>query len=118
MMSSARCPRCGQQLSNGECLCGYRRRSRIEMRKIVQANLSQILTDVVEIGPGKTSKKWRIGNSTLYRIPEVRRVMLLKDGDNGSHDGLPPLPAFSESWAPEVQLKWLEIWEKVEVRQN
>ena len=110
-----KCPRCRtNSLVNGECLsCGWKRTPPEEQRKYIEANADEIAIDYANMGSIKVREKWGISNSALYRIPQVRAFMH-KPRTKRSPDGIPPLPLFSDSWASEVQLKWLEIWEEIQ----
>lgn len=111
-MADHKCPRCRTaSLVNGKCLsCGHKKRSAEELRKLIEANAEEIAQDYSMFGASKVYEKWDISASTLYRIPQVRNYMK-KPRTKRSPDGIPPFPIFSDSWASDVQLKWLEIWE-------
>jgi hypothetical protein len=80
-----------------------------------------IIADLLSLGRMATSKRWGIPKTTLLYLEQrwltERQRALLADGSP------PPLPsdlailtefpAFSNDWTPEVQLKWLEIYDKL-----
>ena len=101
-------------MSNGECLCGYKRRNSEETNKRITANAKEIAEDFSKIGATKTCRKWQISTASLYRISEVREQMV-KPRLKMAREGLPALPCFSNDWPSEVQLRWLDIWERMEV---
>ena len=130
-MANRTCPKCGADLikSNGgwycPAFCGYDVRSAEEKHKFLIANLPDIKKDCLSIGVQRASKKWKISMDALYKTPEIHRALLMKkvemldnlDGNGASEDNgaTPHLPEFSNEWTPEIQLKWLEIWEKIKI---
>jgi len=131
------CKKCGQKvefpfdgigekriLSVGNIKRGGELKKKAERMKFYKENKEAIISDLAELGGPQTRKKWGIPSSTLaylkkrwgmpvkgrgqkqtceQAVPGKERVSLRKDG-------LPPFPAFSENWAPEVQAKWLEVY--------
>ena len=76
----------------------------------------EILHDLKVLGRKTTKEKWKLAASTLvtlltrWRVPLEERV-----APNG---WLPQLPEFSNTWEPEVQVKWLEIYGKLYVKDS
>jgi len=90
-----------------------------------EKNKDAIIADLLSLGRNAVRIKWNIGKSAL-RNCEIRwlskdqRDKITKLGVElrtvalGSNDNrLPAFPDFSKTWPPEVQLKWLEIYEKL-----
>lgn len=89
--------------------------------RFYEENKIAIVADVKSIGTSATAKKWKINGASLHHVlkrwereakaaqPEQDKVI-----SKTSSDGrLPPFPVFSDSWTPEVQLKWFELYEKL-----
>lgn len=120
MAYTRRCPKCKsnnlvKEDGRQKCLsCGYEIVSKREKHAFIIANAKEIANDYLELGYEKTIYKWRISKTALYAIPEIKEVRIQRpqlyvkptDGQ------MPDLPQFSNEWSSEVQLKWLEIWEK------
>jgi hypothetical protein len=89
------------------------------MHAYYEAHKQEIISDLFAVGRTPTRKKWKISCSTLYTL---ERRWLTADQkaklDNItfaplSNGRLPEFPAFSDSWDPTVQVKWLEIYDKL-----
>jgi hypothetical protein len=85
-----------------------------------EANKTDIIADIINIGPAAARKKWGIptasyGFLTLRWQPEINKqaALLGHVGSSPSSNGLPRLPEFSNDWEPEVQIKWLDVFAKV-----
>jgi hypothetical protein len=98
----------------------------VQKHHYIEENKDAIIGDLFNIGRSATRLKWYIGNSALRKfemkwLTEKQRERLTSIGNilrqaAGSHNGqqaLPAFPAFSNQWDPEIQLKWLEIYEKL-----
>ena len=85
----------------------------------------EIIADLLTYGRLATRKKWHIASpSSLFSLerrwltPDQRaRINSLaslvpaeQNGHRVSGDGLPRFPEFSNSWEPEVQVMWFEIY--------
>ncbi|MCJ7576487.1 MAG: hypothetical protein MUO80_07455 [Dehalococcoidia bacterium] len=79
-----------------------------------ESNKQQMVTDLLTFGRMPTRKKWNISPSTLSTLekrwltPDQKAIL-----DNMTFRPeiqLPQLPEFSNSWDPQVQVKWLEIY--------
>ena len=103
-----KCSRCGGSIVEKKCIsCGEELPNPTAKGKFIKANAQEIADDYITMGSTRVCLKWGFGTAALYRIPEVRKAMGQPRGD-----GLPLFPVWSNEWATEVQLKWLEIWEK------
>jgi hypothetical protein len=93
-----------------------------------EKNREGIVADLITIGRAATQHKWGIPRGgtifslekrwlTLEQIALVNTITLksLTPLENGR---LPSLPEFSDTWEAPVQLKWLEIYEKLIVRHS
>jgi hypothetical protein len=89
-----------------------------------EKNKDSIIADLLHLGKPATRRKWRIPKGSLPRLmkkwltPEqeaaVNNVGLKAQPETGHSDGgMPELPAFSDTWDPTVQVKWLEIYGKL-----
>jgi hypothetical protein len=90
----------------------------MERHKFYEDNKQSILSDVQSIGRPATSRKWGIPSGSLslllYRWgKESKGKPPPPPPPDPDSDILPELPAFSNDWTPEVQLKWLEVYELV-----
>ena len=115
----AKCTHCGGQLlkdpDGRKCLqCGRAWRTAPEVCKFYDSHKKEILADIADMGRGKAAAKWQIPSGSMGKILE--RFLHGKQsgqkpapGISTNHHG-PELPAFSNDWTPEVQIKWLETW--------
>ena len=93
--------------------------------RFYEENKAAILADIKSIGTSATAKKWKINGASLHHVlkrwereasDKVQKTATSQDKiiPTASSDGkLPPFPVFSDSWTSPVQLKWLEIYEKL-----
>ena len=141
-----KCPRCsgGKTLerdSEGDIHCwscgttfqqnmSYDNRQ-LAKHQFCEDNKAAILADVKSMGTSATAKKWMVRGAALYQTlkrwgykvnDKPQEVAASEQGKiipMASSDGkLPPFPVFSDSWASPVQLKWLELYEKLSEREN
>jgi hypothetical protein len=102
-----------------------------ERHRYYEDNKEAIIADLLSLGRAATRKKWNITSSSLHSLEkrwltEEQRATILGDNPGRpkqqphpstsptpSNGQLPPLPQFSDKWQPEVQLKWLEIYEHI-----
>jgi len=92
------------------------------MHAYYESHKQEIMSDLFTFGRTPTRKKWSISSSTLYSLErrwltEEQKAKL----DNmtfapSTNVHLPQFPEFSSSWEPQVQLKWLEIYETLSRR--
>jgi len=101
-------------------------------------NKQAIVADLLSMGRSATRKKWGISSSTLHTLQkrwltEEQRLKIpvslgTPPGTPGetphpstnstpSNGRLPPFPQFSDTWKPEVQLEWLEIYGRLAEKQ-
>lgn len=94
--------------------------------KFYKDNKDAIVADLLRLGKPATCREWGIAKSTLSQLinkwltPE--QIALVNNpkfpgsnqethhSENGQR---PEFPAFSDSWDPTVQVKWLEIYGKL-----
>ena len=96
-------------------------------------NKQAIIADLFAIGNTATCKKWGILPQTMsglkqrWLTPEERSRIFWDRGGHRtrgtpgqpSHNGhLPHFPEFSGSWDPSVQLKWLEVYQNLHIKEN
>jgi len=85
-----------------------------EKHEFLELHRSAIQRDVVELGSIKARKRWHIPSSTFSQLlkkwtaPETPAPPPVPVPKSDKH--LPELPAFSNDWTAEVQVKWLEVW--------
>lgn len=114
-----KCPKCGGNIFlDGDikkCLqCGLEIQGRVYTEAYYEQNIAEIIKDYNSLGRPRLIKKWHIpsGSFSKLRKRAVAKALLASRPapvpQAGNH--LPELPVFSSDWAPEVQLKWLEIW--------
>jgi len=134
-----RCPKCDNPMSfedgHWHChVCGTVRYSRIERHRFFETNKEDILKDMSTLGRPETLTKWGIPQSSIisllrrwgYRPSSPEPVQRREpQGDHHESPGpapvagvLPPLPAFSDTWAPTVQLAWLCLWREIYEERN
>lgn len=97
------CPNCGEVTWTPQ-----------ERRKYYQEHKEEMVRDLIAHGKDFVVNKWRIKPQVighLKRLPEYKEAY--PGRPKVSPNGIPPLPAFQDKWAPEVQVKWLEVYEKV-----
>lgn len=89
----------------------------MERHKYYEDNKQPILSDVQSIGRPATCRKWGMPSGSLSLI--LARWQKESKGNppppppSHNSDILLELPAFSNDWTPEVQMKWLEIYDKL-----
>ncbi len=109
-----RCPKCQGNLFDDhgtiKCLqCGWEKVGARERQLFYQANEADMVRDLVNLGKTKTLAKWGIKPqhishlkmSALYKERTSHKV----EADGQTDGKRPELPAFSDSWDPQVQLK-------------
>lgn len=70
-------------------------------------HLQEVQADLLAIGNKATCEKWGIKHQMVSHIKSSRPAAKNTAAAPGS---APQLPAFSDSWQPEVQIKWLDVW--------
>jgi hypothetical protein len=94
---------------------------RYERSRYYGENKKLIIADLLSIGRTRTREKWGIPNSSLQALikkwltdDQKRQLLCAGLPDPSANDGrLPAFPEFSTTWDPMVQIKWLEIYEKL-----
>lgn len=91
--------------------------------KFYEDNKAAIIADLLHLGKSATRGKWRIPKGTLPRLIEkwltpeqkatVNSIGLEPTTQLAENGRLPAFPEFSNSWEAPVQVKWLEIYEKL-----
>lgn len=104
----------------------------IKVNKYYKANQKAILAEVARQGELATRKRWGIISSTWTQLKRRwglpvesrkpgKRQVPLKPASNGAKQPeaatsrlvFPTFPAWSESWPPELQLRWMDLYEKL-----
>jgi len=84
-----------------------------ERHRYYEKNKAAILEDYKNLGEAATRKKWNIPRgATLPNLLKRWQGETPFQATTDNH-ALPAFPEFSITWPPEVQLKWLEIYEKL-----
>jgi hypothetical protein len=119
-MAKTRCPKCRGKLvpDDGElkCInCGHVQTSRSEKHKFYEVHKQEILADADRLGEQAMRNKWGIPSTSWYQLKgRWSPLVAATSPPNGPPTGtLPPLPPFNDQWVPEVQIKWLEIWDSL-----
>ena len=123
-MSAVRtkCRHCGGKLISEEgvlkCLsCGREQLSKRQARLYYESHKDEICADYQKMGRAATMAKWGMAAATLYSILKKEQIPLKRGSYHSSapsHNGvLPPLPAYSNEWPLEVQIKWLETYQAI-----
>jgi hypothetical protein len=91
----------------------------------LEAHKQEIIKDLLTYGRTPTRKKWTIPAGTLHSLErrwltpdEKAKLDTITFGIGSTlifSGKLPPFPKFSDSWDPQVQLKWLDIYERERV---
>lgn len=114
-----KCPRCQGNLydehGTTKCLqCGYEISTPRDKRAWYQANKDAMVRDLVANGKEGVQRKWGIKSQLISHLKHTPLYHQLKGQPavvtKPLANHLPPLPAFSNDWSPEVQIKWLEVW--------
>jgi hypothetical protein len=98
-----------------------------EKNQYYEAHKEEIARDLLSIGRSATREKWGIPTSTITSLErrwltEAQRAQIETYGPAGSplrpspsspsrNGPLPPFPEFSGTWDPDVQLRWLEVYQ-------
>jgi hypothetical protein len=101
--------------------------------KFYEDNRDAIIADFGSIGKTRTRHKWSIPKGTLNRLidrwltpeqkasiapsPYITRVAS-SPGAKSPNGRLPHFPEFSGTWQPEVQVRWLDVYEKLATKQG
>ena len=113
------CPKCQGNLYDEhdeiKCLqCGFEVNNIISRRKYYNTNFGAIMESYRQKGKKPTLARFKIPPGSLSRL-----LRIAKKRNGGKPEpvpaaieagSLPGLPAFSNDWPAEVQLKWLEVW--------
>lgn len=108
------CKKCRNQIvvinGKGKCLnCGYEYISYRYRKAFIDANRKEIIDDYLHLGLLTARRKWGIGVSTFYRMPEIGEIVK-KRQNNNRFMHLPKLPAFNYDWSEETQAEWLRAY--------
>jgi len=89
--------------------------TRTERHNFVESHRAEILKDVETLGRIGTMQKWQIPASSLpsyfvrWRVHTRTYRPVPSPASNGHQ--LPELPAWKDSWEPDVQRTWLETYQ-------
>ena len=124
--NNQRCPKCRNTLINNygiyTCIsCGFEKTNNAERHKFFEVNKEEILKDVATIGRPRTGKKWRILSSSMPKLlkrwqPKEETLSPISSHREKQNGYRPTFPEFSNSWDPEVQKRWLDIFELLVVK--
>lgn len=110
-----------------------------ERHRYYEANKEAIIADLLTKGRTATRNKWNIASSSLHslmtrwltdeqklKIPITSPTSSPTPGETPhpsttstpSNGRLPPFPPFSDTWQPEVQLQWLEVYSELAKRET
>jgi len=120
---------------------GFKQRRAIGWRKhnqdrhrYYEANKEAIIADFLTIGTAATRDRWNIPKPTAAKLarrwltkhqpPQTtprpgsppatpHKTPLPSTNPTPSNGRLPPFPQFSDTWAPEVQLQWFEVYSEL-----
>jgi len=121
-----RCSKCqGKVLREGtryRCLnCGQEWVSLKKRGEFYEFNKLDILKDVRSKGLKATRLKWQMPSSTLSGLIKKWEIVLAElppvVTQEPAVNGLVKFPQFSDSWPESVMLKWLDVYEKIELIQ-
>jgi len=94
--------------------CGRAWKKNYQVAEFYDSHKKEILADISEMGTVKAREKWQIPSPSMVGL--LKRWLHTKESGpkpaperSTDHHG-PELPAFSNDWTPEVQIKWLETW--------
>jgi hypothetical protein len=97
----------------------------VRKHQYFESNKDNIIADLLTLGRAAVISKWDIGKSALRNfetrhLTDEQRDKITKLGVQlrtvevkTSDDRFPVFPEFSPDWDPTVQVKWLEIYEKL-----
>lgn len=117
-----KCPSCGSlmidEYGTWICLNDSETIESVQLKSgYLKANMPELIQDAVKLGNKPTAKKWRTTGSVIskYRndagfpyqgkTPPIADVARVMDGHR--------LPPWSDTWGEEVQLRYLDILEKL-----
>jgi hypothetical protein len=104
------------------------------IRRYYKDNTPLIITDIQQIGLEATRERWKFEKVTWYKFCKKNSINLPRDGykprrhnypktrkpavketvknkqDSDIHGTWVSFPPFNDKWAPEVQIKWLEVY--------
>jgi len=90
-----------------------------------EKNKEAIVADLFAMGRLATREKWNIPKGTIGKLErrwlDKKQRSKITPGPQQpktQKDRLPAFPEFSTTWDPTVQVKWLEIYEKLRNRQQ
>jgi hypothetical protein len=100
----------------------------------LETNKDAITADLLAIGNTATCKKWGIKPQTMTGLKERwltaqqraaifwerggRRAAPAQNSPPSPNGHLPHFPEFSGTWDPSVQLKWLEVYQNLHIKEN
>jgi len=99
------------------------RKDNMVRHRYYEQNKEAIVKDMLEIGRKRTREKWGIPQPTIVYLEarwltDQQRAQVTDAGIPIGDGCLPMLPFFSNDWEPEVQVKWLEIYGKLYVKDS
>jgi hypothetical protein len=106
----------------------YNEMNRHQQHDYLEAHREEITKDLQTIGVPGVLEKWPFGAPAVSRLISkwgIENVLYARDlkgevesGKAASDNGLPPFPTFNESWAPTVQVAWLESYSRIKFHRD
>ena len=100
-------------------------RGNISISKYYEDNRQAIEADIANLGVDAAMERWQIGENMLYKLRQRWGLKINIRKPAASHQpapgltaaapakplpGLPPFPAFCDTWQPDVQIRWLDAY--------
>ena len=110
----------------------YQHLPTVKRHRYYESNRDAIVADLLSMGRAATMTKWKIPSSSLCTLEnrwvtdeqrdQIDAATLSQPSQPASaataakNGRLPVFPEFSGTWEPSVQLKWLEVYEKLAIK--
>lgn len=100
-------------------------RGNVAISKYYEDNRQAIEADIANLGVDAAMERWQIGENMLYKLRQRWGLKINIRKPAASHQpapgltaaapakplpGLPPFPAFCDTWQPDVQIRWLDAY--------
>jgi hypothetical protein len=79
-------------------------------------NKDAIIQDIRTTGRIATCQKWDIPEKTYYKL--ISRWLTPDEPAHQRNGHLPHFPEFSGTWETSVQLKWLEVYQNLHIKEK
>jgi hypothetical protein len=98
-----------------------------ESLQFYRGNKAQMIQDLISYGKDSFLQLWKVKPQIISHLKSDKLYKKLLDQmktpsppspelQKALVDRLPALPPWSENWAPEVQVRWLDIYEKLIIK--